>query len=176
MADSPAIGFISLDRPIVDGDGKPTVEFIQAFNDLLNRTGGETSNVIAATVATAAVAQAAAQAVTAGAVPAGGYSLDPANPLSTSSVSLVLARIIVSTHTRIEGGVTTALPSAIAGDPVARGATYFVYYTVPGTYLTTTDANVVSNTPGAKLIGSIYVPNAILINRGDLSFQVVDVK
>jgi hypothetical protein len=150
-----SIPYLSPGKRIVDDSGMLEPFFIQAWNDLVLRTGGQTTNAVSAATTAAQQANASSTAISAG-VPTG-YTISPTQPLSYSMVSLTLAQIAVAAHDRTESGSTTAIPAGTVTDSVAVGLTYYVYYSVPGTYLATTDASVVTASGSNKLINTIYV-------------------
>lgn len=153
---------------VVNGQLVPEAWFVDAWNDLLNRTGGQTTNVISAGTQVAAQASATATALAAGAV-ATGYVLTPTNPVSVT-LGGSTATLSVAAHTRDEGGVITSLPAGSVTNPVPRGAVYYVYYDTPyvgaPTYLATTDASVL--TPASvKLVQTVAVASAESVGGGD---------
>lgn len=155
---------------VVNGQMYLEAWFVDAWNDLLNRTGGQTTNVIAASTQVAVQAQATTTALAAGAV-ATGYVLTPSNPV-TVSFGASTATLSVAAHTRNEGGTVTSLPAGAVGDPVPRGASYFVYYDTPfvgaPTYLATTDPSLL--TPASvKLVQTVAIPAAESVSGGDFS-------
>lgn len=161
------IPYLSLDRPIVDDAGKPAIWFVEAFNNLVLRTGGQTTDAVAAVTTQAAVAQSQAAAVTAGAVPTS-YTLDPADPLSYQAISLDTVQIIVAAHTRTEGATVTSLPGGLVTPAVGRPATYYVFYVTLGIYLASTNPADVTAVSG-RLIGSISISAPPLINLAGIS-------
>lgn len=155
---------------VVNGQVYLETWFVDGWNDLLNRTGGQRTNVVAASTQVAAQASATATALAAGAV-ATGYTLTPTNPVSVT-LSGSAAVLSVSAHDRNEGGTVTSLPAGSVADPVPRGAIYYVYYDTPyvgaPTYLATTDAAVL--TPASiKLVQTVAVPAAESVGGGDYS-------
>lgn len=136
--------------------------FADAWNDLVNRTGGQLNDQVAASLVLSSMAQATSAALSAGVNP-GGYTLDPADPI-TINYAETTATITVAAHTRTEGGV----PTAIAGGTTAavdRGAVYYVYYTTPGTYLTTLTPAALT-VGGAKLVATVTVLPQASVNTG----------
>ena len=155
------VPYISPGQRIVGETGAVEPWFIQAWNDLVLRTGGQTANAISAAAVAAQEASASSTAIQAG-VPTG-YTVSPVQPLAYSKLSLTQARIVVVAHDRTEGWSTAAIPAGVVDDAVALGRTYYVYYAVPGTYLATTDASVVTASASNKLIGAIFIPEPELI-------------
>lgn len=157
---------------VVNGQLFPEAWFVDGWNDLLNRTGGQRTNVIAASTQVAVQASATATALAAGAV-ATGYVLTPTNPVSITYGGTT-ATLSVAAHTRDEGGVVTSLPAGSVADPVPRGATYYVYYDTPyvgaPTYLATT--NAADLVPASvKLVQTVAVPAAESVGSGDSGFS-----
>ena len=149
---------------VVNGRLVPEAWFVDAWNDLLNRTGGQTTNTIAVANVAAAQAQATTTALAAGAVTTG-YVLSPSAPV-TVSYSSRTGRLIVAPHTRDEGGTITSLPAGSVVDPVPRGDTYYVYYDTPyvtaPTYLATTDPSLL--VPASiKLIQTVTVEESATV-------------
>lgn len=133
-------------------------------NQLYERTGGTTDSVSTA-LTTANTAAATASASQAGAtIPTegGSITLTPANPLSQTSVDADSAQIAVAGHTRT--GAASPLVGANVAALVARGFTYYVYYSDAGdaggaqTYLASADLATVTGTAGYRIIGTIDVP------------------
>lgn len=167
---------LDLQRPIghVTLNGKrldvyPSHDFARAFNALLARTGGATSDLIAAVSVVAQQAASAAASAPLAAVQAydagapSGYALNPAAPLSTQIDTRQLATVLVAAHTRTPTGM--ALISLNAGSvQINRDEAVTIYYVDPTdaggavTYLATTDPAVAGDYgAGARIVGSAYV-------------------
>jgi len=158
-----AVPFLDMRRPIGRINGAPFVPepwFVDAWNDLVRRTGGETSDAVAAIAAVSAQNTSQIAAVAAGAVSTD-FSVSPSQPLSYSVYTETTAFIVIAAHIRIENGIATSFPAGTVTNAVARGLTYYVYYEVsaPNVYLATTDVTLISGL-AAQVINSIAVPSA----------------
>lgn len=167
---------LSLERAIghVTFNGKrlpiyPNHDYVTAFNRLLERTGGATTDLVQAALESAKTAQATAEAAPVAAVAAYDsgapttYTLNPANPISKTIISLTQARADVAAHTRTPSGMSPI--SLNAGSvTIARGVNYSIYYVDPTdaggavTYLATEDPSVAGDyANGARLVGAAFV-------------------
>lgn len=154
------IPFLDTQRPIGSVNGNPIVLepwLIDAWNDLVRRTGGQTTDAVSGAVQLAAQSTATVAAINAGAVTTS-FSLTPTQPLSAALLTATTSQIVVAAHTRSESGVDTEFPAGTVADAVTTGATYYVYYesAAPHVYLATTDVAQITST-SAHLIGSLAV-------------------
>lgn len=174
---------LALGRPIgyVEFGGKranvyPSVEYVRTFNAVLQRTGGATTDLIAASVEIAAQAKSAAESAPIAAVAAydagapAGYVLSPSYPLSVVNVNSAQAHVSVLAHTRTRTGLALISLNASASPiTISRGVTYTIYYIDPTdaggavTYLATTDSTIAADYAGGKRIvgqafSGVFVP------------------
>lgn len=165
------IPYLHLGEAIIDPKtGVPTALFMQRINDILLRTGGETTDAIADLQSAASANVADAAVIKAGV--SLNFTLTPTQPLFVTVISSVAAKIGVAAHVRTESGVDTVFPAGMVGDAVIRDFTYYVYYRaayvgVP-IYFATTDAGTAAD-PINKLIGSIFAaaPQTIVSAFGE---------
>ena len=135
----------------------------RSVEQIRERTGG-TIDAVATAAETASTASATADAGQAGAViptDGGAVTLTPSNPLSYTAIDDTTATIAVAGHMRTGAGA--ALIAANVSPDVARGETYYVYYSDAGnvggaqTFLANTSLSVVTGTAGYRIIGTIVV-------------------
>lgn len=166
---------IAMDRPIatITLSGKrveiyPTAEFVRAFNGMLQRVGGASTDLVDLALTTAQQAVAVVQATAAAAVEAydagdpPSYALSPANPIASANISATQALVTIAAHTRTPRG---SAPIALNAGTVTidRGAPCTVYYVDPTdaggavAYLATTDPTVAADyAAGARIVGAAY--------------------
>lgn len=168
---------------LIDGQGKPTLEFQRWWNTLANNL--ETSfDGLADTVAAVAAAQAAADAANAAAASADAAAVaaqDAADAV-TSEQALVNsyvtgltlsatdaganATVNISAHTRVYGDGTSLSVGGGSLTGLAYSTRYLIYYvdatradTTP-TYLSTTSEATAAQTGDTHLVGSVTTPAA----------------
>lgn len=136
MSDEIPIAYLDPRLQIVDKTGRPTREFMLAFNDLIRRVGGQQTNAVAAAASVAASAQATGNAASAGITipaPGGAVELTPSDVITVVNASRLLAQISVATHTRT-GAAAPVSPSTInvaRPNPGESDVAYFVFYNDP---------------------------------------------
>lgn len=157
---------IPLDMPnlrigIIDSPGGlMTSPFGRLITDIIRRLGGQRVDFVQDARTIAYENQAMVLAILRGITL--GYYHNPANPLDFTATTATTATITVSAHTR--STAASPLQAGSVATPVARGATYYVYYADAGnlggavTYLATTDVSGLT-TAGRKLVGAVYVEN-----------------
>ncbi|MCW2763389.1 MAG: hypothetical protein JWR85_3590 [Marmoricola sp.] len=170
---------ISQRQPIVDDEGRATVEFLRTINGALQSIGYALNQVLllpeiqmaltgldaatAAALAAADTANGAATTVTAQANLANSYVSGVTLTATDAGTS---ARIAISAHTRFYGDDTNVAVSAGAVTGLAYDTLYYIVYEDAArlggavTYTATMDAAVAAQTGNTHVVGSATTPLA----------------
>lgn len=158
----------------------PSPEYVRIFNALLQRTGGSTTDLIAASVEIAAQAKSAAESAPVAAIAAydagapAGYTLSPAPPFSVVNINTSQAHVSVQAHTRTPTGLgAISLNASAAPVTIQRGNVYTIYYVDPTdaggavTYLATTDSAIAADYAGGKrIVGQAFAAEHVPVYGG----------
>lgn len=116
----------------------PDERFVATLNNIVERMGGQTGDLIAVAQQVANVALATAQGVGAGIdIPAASstVALDPPSPISAvTPLSASMSRVTILMHTRTGAAapISAGFVDVARGDENSGGIRYFIFYDDPG--------------------------------------------